>query len=260
MVRKRCAAGGSEHQARVPGTTAAVGGGTAARDLRRDVHHGHEGQLHAPEGARLVIAKEPRFVEELLVLSEENARLPALRGALAQDGHARAGWARSHAPAAWPRRSRCRRSPLGGRLGIAARPQPARDCARPPPRATRAAPSNALRRPPASTGVRARARVRRRKIDLVVLPLVPHGGPTSSAGPTSSSRARARATPSPATMTGLLLPSSGSAAASTPAGSGGPRRPAARTTLLAAGASAGSRRQPSWACRWAGVASAGTKR
>ena len=50
--------------AHVPGR-----GRAAARQLRGDVHDGHEVQLHPAEGLRLVKAEEPGLVQGLLVLA-----------------------------------------------------------------------------------------------------------------------------------------------------------------------------------------------
>ena len=68
--------------AHVPGR-----GRAAARQLRGDVHDGHEVQLHPAEGLRLVKAEEPGLVQGLLVLANQHPRVFGLLGALAQDRH-----------------------------------------------------------------------------------------------------------------------------------------------------------------------------
>ena len=86
------------------------GGRAAAPELGHDVHHGHEGQLHAAEGLRLMEAEQAGLVQKLLVVAQEDA------GVLAPLARARAGWARWRGRGASPRRSRRRKS-RGGSPG-----------------------------------------------------------------------------------------------------------------------------------------------
>ena len=59
----------------------------AACDLRRDVDDGDEVELHAAEHLRLVVAKQARLVQELLVLADEDARVFGLLRPFAQHRH-----------------------------------------------------------------------------------------------------------------------------------------------------------------------------
>ena len=62
-------------------------GRAAARELRRNVHHCDEVELHSPEGFRLVKTQQPALVQELLVLADEHPGVLGPRGALTQDRH-----------------------------------------------------------------------------------------------------------------------------------------------------------------------------
>ena len=70
--------------AHVPG-----GGGATARELRRDVHDGHEVELHPTKGFGLVKTEQPALVQELLVLAQQHPRVLGPRRTLAQDRHDR---------------------------------------------------------------------------------------------------------------------------------------------------------------------------
>src|SRR5205085_4538145 len=59
----------------------------AARELGDDVDDGDIGKLHAAVARGLVVAEEPRLVQELLVLRQEHARVLALLRALGEGGH-----------------------------------------------------------------------------------------------------------------------------------------------------------------------------
>ena len=59
----------------------------AARDLGRNVDDRDERQLHAAERLRLMEAKQPGLVQQLLVLADEHARVLGSLRALAQHGH-----------------------------------------------------------------------------------------------------------------------------------------------------------------------------
>jgi hypothetical protein len=62
-------------------------GRTAARQLGRDIDHGHEVELHAAERPGLVEAEEPGFVQRLLGLARQAAGLRRTCRAVAEDGH-----------------------------------------------------------------------------------------------------------------------------------------------------------------------------
>ena len=59
----------------------------AARKLRRDVHDGHEVELHAAEGLGLMEAEKPGLVQQLLGVAGETARVLGRLRALAQHRH-----------------------------------------------------------------------------------------------------------------------------------------------------------------------------
>ena len=60
---------------------------TTARDFGHDVDQRHERKLHPAERLRLVEAKQPGLVQQLLVLAREHARVFGGLRALAQDRH-----------------------------------------------------------------------------------------------------------------------------------------------------------------------------
>ena len=59
----------------------------AARDLGRNVEDRDEIELHAAEDLRLVEAKQPGLVQQLLVLAQQHPRVLGRLRALAQDRH-----------------------------------------------------------------------------------------------------------------------------------------------------------------------------